>query len=283
MLEVVEDGVVRPRQCLLAIAAVLAVLSGCSGRTTGVSNVTKEADGAYSAKLNATGSCDRGSSSTPCTAYMRWREVGTDAWTNGRPLKAEGKVDDYPWAQTATGLSPNQEYEYQACGREFTAKHVRCAGPDGTPETTERFSTTAAASEPGNAPARDEPTPTGTHANAEGAVQTTPEGGDEGTAGSAAEGTGENPGKNTAGQNTADRARAASAPDTASRPDPAGNASKESESDGGSFPLVVIGIALGALALVLGAAWAWWEGYAPAIAYGWRARDDYGRDERETR
>jgi len=36
--------------------AALAVLAGCSGKTTGASQIIEHADGSYSAKLNAIGS-----------------------------------------------------------------------------------------------------------------------------------------------------------------------------------------------------------------------------------
>lgn len=147
------DGVMRRLGCLLAGFAALAVCAGCSGRTTGVSQITEHPDGSYSATLNAIGSCSKGSSATPCTAYMRWREVGNNAWTKGPPINAPVKVSNRLWSQTATGLSPGAEYEYQACGNEFDEKVV-CAGPDGTPGTSEKFTAGLprdAASAPGQA------------------------------------------------------------------------------------------------------------------------------------
>jgi hypothetical protein len=132
-------AVVRQLGCLVLGVTALAVFAGCSGRTTGASHITEQSNGSYSAKLKAVGSCDEGSSSTPCTAYTRWRAVGTNAWTNGPSIQVERKVSNRPWSQTARGLSPKAKYEYQACGKEFSDEQVICVGPDGTPATTQEF------------------------------------------------------------------------------------------------------------------------------------------------
>lgn len=124
---------------LLAVFA-LATLAGCSGHTTGASDITLQPDGTYSAKLNAIGSCDNGSPNTPCTAYTRWRKLGTNAWTNGPRVEVPRKVSDLERSQTATGLAPNTKYEYQVCGKEFSEKNVLCVGPRGTLDT-DRFAT----------------------------------------------------------------------------------------------------------------------------------------------
>jgi outer membrane protein assembly factor BamB len=112
---------------VLAIGAVV-VLAGCSGRTTGATNIT-----GASAQLNAIGSCDQS-----CTAFMRWRVVGTSAWTNA-PSFNVGKVSNVPWSQTATGLSAGASYEYQACGKEASWSDSVCVGPDDSPNTTQKF------------------------------------------------------------------------------------------------------------------------------------------------
>src|SRR3954451_347907 len=52
----------------------LVLLAGCSGKTTGASSITTD-----SARLNAVGSCDN----PDCSAFMRWRKVGTTPWTKG--------------------------------------------------------------------------------------------------------------------------------------------------------------------------------------------------------
>jgi hypothetical protein len=122
---------------LLALSA-LAVFAGCSGRTTGASDIKRQPDGTYSAKLNVVGSCDEGSPSTPCTAYTQWRKVGTSAWTKGPTVTVPKKVKDVHRSQTATGLANNTTYEYQLCGKEFTGKSVNCLGP-GQGESTDQF------------------------------------------------------------------------------------------------------------------------------------------------
>jgi hypothetical protein len=131
--------VMRRLGCLFVAVAVLAAIVGCSGRTIGASQITEQPDGLYSAKLNAIGTCEKGSKRTPCTAYVRWREVGTDAWTNGPPIEVDAKVTDRRGSQPVMGLDPNAEYEYQACGKEFRSDRVMCVGPDGSSDTTQRF------------------------------------------------------------------------------------------------------------------------------------------------
>ena len=128
---------------LLAVSA-LAAFAGCSGQTTGASDIRQQPDGTYSAKLNAIGSCDHGSPTTPCTAYTRWRKVGTTAWTNGPTVSVPSTVKDVHRSQTATGLAPNTQYEYQVCGKEFADKTVVCVGSDPTDtNSTEKFVTAA--------------------------------------------------------------------------------------------------------------------------------------------
>ncbi len=132
---------VRRLGCLLLGIGALAVLAGCSGKTTVASDITKLPDGSYSAKLNGVGSCDKGSSSTPCTAYMQWRAVGTITWTNGPSVKVERKVSNHPFSQTAKPLAPKKTYEYKFCGKESSAKNVVCVGPDGKPGSAQQFVT----------------------------------------------------------------------------------------------------------------------------------------------
>lgn len=117
---------------MLAVAAGV-VAAGCSGHTTGATAITQQSNGSFSAQLNAVGSCD-----TSCTAFMRWRVVGTTAWTESASFTV-GQVTNSPWARTATGLFPRAPYEYQACGKESAQSQFTCVGPDGTPATTQRF------------------------------------------------------------------------------------------------------------------------------------------------
>jgi hypothetical protein len=117
------------------VAAGAIALAGCSGRTTGATNVTQQSNGSYSARLNAVGSC-----SQSCAAYIRWRQVGTSAWTNGTQLNS-GPIDNAPFAFTATGLAQRTQYEYQACGKEASFSAFVCVGPDGSNSSTQRFAT----------------------------------------------------------------------------------------------------------------------------------------------
>lgn len=117
---------------------VLAVLSGCAGHTTGASDIKRQPNGTYSAKLNVVASCEKGSPTTPCTAYTEWRKVGTDAWTLGPTVTVPKTFKDAHRFQIATGLHNNTTYEYQLCGKEFASKNVSCVGP-GQGESSEQF------------------------------------------------------------------------------------------------------------------------------------------------
>jgi hypothetical protein len=118
-----------------AALALALVLAGCSGRTTGATNVAQQSNGTYSARLNARGSCDQS-----CSAFIRWRRVGTTTWTNGPTINDIHQVADVPWYQDATGLAQRAQYEYQACGKEASWDSYVCVGPNGT-SSTERFAT----------------------------------------------------------------------------------------------------------------------------------------------
>ncbi len=120
----------RRRAGLLVLGAVVA-LAGCSGRTTGATNIGGKTT--QSAQLNAIGSCDQ-----TCTVFMRYRQVGTSTWTNLSSFNV-GEVSNVPWYQIASGLSDGSQYEYQACGKEASASDFVCVGPDGSPSTTQKF------------------------------------------------------------------------------------------------------------------------------------------------
>jgi hypothetical protein len=124
----------RGRNSAGALAVVVALaLSGCSGRTTGATEITRSSDGTVSATLTAVGSCDQG-----CTAFMRWRQLGQSAWTNAEPFNV-GRATNAPWKQVATGLSSDATYEYQACGKENSSSGFACVGASGRPGTTQKF------------------------------------------------------------------------------------------------------------------------------------------------
>jgi hypothetical protein len=126
---------VRASLCLLGLGAIL-VLAACSGQTTGATNVTQQNDGSYSARLNAVGSCDQS-----CSAFIRWRRVGTTAWTNGQTINV-GQVSNAPWFQDASGLAQRDQYEFQACGKEASWSDFVCVGPSGA-NSTDKFTTGA--------------------------------------------------------------------------------------------------------------------------------------------
>ena len=123
----------KGRGLVVVVAALGALgLAGCSGRTTGASDLT-----ATSARLNGLGSCD-----TTCTAYMRWRPVGTSDWASSQPFTV-GAVTNAHWIAVATGLTAGTAYEYQACGKEASYSQSVCVGPDGAGNTTQKFVATA--------------------------------------------------------------------------------------------------------------------------------------------
>jgi outer membrane protein assembly factor BamB len=122
---------------VLALLA-LGLLAGCSARTTGATNIDLIIGHTVfyaNAQLNAAGSC-----SEHCTFFMRWRHLGTDAWTNG-PSHSVGAVDSTRWHEIVEGLTPFENYEYQTCGKEDSWSSVVCVGPNGRPDTTQKFST----------------------------------------------------------------------------------------------------------------------------------------------
>jgi len=126
----------RPSVALALLA--LALLAGCSARTTGATDIqTINSRFEFSAKaqLNAEGSC-----SEHCTFFMRWRHMGTDAWTNG-PSHSVGAVGSTRWHENVEGLTPFEKYEYQTCGKEDSWSSVVCVGPNGRPDTTQKFAT----------------------------------------------------------------------------------------------------------------------------------------------
>jgi hypothetical protein len=113
----------RPCLVLCGLGAVL-VLAACSGHTTGATNIAQQTDGSYTARLTATGSCDES-----CSTFMRWRRVGTTAWTNGPTANGIPPVSDAHWFQDVSGLTQRTQYEYQVCGKEDSSSDYACVGP----------------------------------------------------------------------------------------------------------------------------------------------------------
>ena len=128
------------RWWVLALAALAAVvLVGCSGHTTGASNVT-----ASSAQLNFVGSCGSGEH---CSYYVQYRKTGTSAWSK-TPTRGPGTgpESNVSLSENVTGLTEGTQYEYQACGNAQTTQPFACVGPDGSTSTTSTFTTVSAVS-----------------------------------------------------------------------------------------------------------------------------------------
>jgi hypothetical protein len=119
----------RKSLLISVVVAAVMLLAGCSGRTTGASDFNSSNN---TIKLSAVGSCD-----TTCTVFMRYRVVGTSAWTNA-PSFSVGRLSNVPWSQTVT-VWPGANYEYQVCGKEASWSGFACIGPDGGGGSTQRF------------------------------------------------------------------------------------------------------------------------------------------------
>ncbi len=128
------------RRCagVLLVVGAVALLVGCSGRTTGATNVT-----ATSATLNFVASCGSGEQ---CSWYVQYRVVKASSWT---PVPStprgpvSGPVSNVALSEQATGLTSGAHYEYQVCGNSKPGNAFVCVGPDGTSSTTQRFVATA--------------------------------------------------------------------------------------------------------------------------------------------
>ena len=134
-------GRTRTRWWSSAVVAIclLLALAGCSGRTTGATNVTFN-----SATLNYIGSCASGEH---CSWYAQYRQVGTASWTKlpAAPKgPATGPVSNVSLSEKVGSLTAGTQYEYQACGNGQVGNAFACAGPDGTGSSTSTFTTLAA-------------------------------------------------------------------------------------------------------------------------------------------
>jgi hypothetical protein len=130
----------------LVVAAVL--VAGCTGFTTEATNIAQQPDGSYSAQLNFVGSCVSGEQ---CSWYAQYRLVGTTTWTNMPSTPrgpVAGPISNISLSESVTGLTPGAQYEYQVCGNSQPGQPFACVGPDGTPNTTTKFTTTTPANFP---------------------------------------------------------------------------------------------------------------------------------------
>jgi hypothetical protein len=133
----------RVRNATTAGAVVLAavLLASCVGYTTGATNIFEQANGSFSAQLNFVASC---SAREHCSWYVRYRRVGTSTWTHA-PATPHGPVagplTKVSLAQVVTGLTARTQYEYQVCGNAQLGQPFACMGPNGSPNTTTKFTT----------------------------------------------------------------------------------------------------------------------------------------------
>jgi hypothetical protein len=127
-----------------AVGAVMVsavVIASCRGYTTVATDIVEQPSGAYSAQLNFVGSCGAGEH---CSFYVRYRRIGTSAWAHepGAPRgPIAGPVAKHSLAQVVTGLTTRVQYEYQVCGNAQPGRPFACVGPDGTSNTTTKFTT----------------------------------------------------------------------------------------------------------------------------------------------
>jgi outer membrane protein assembly factor BamB len=136
------DVFVSRRRAAALIVTIAAVLLGaCDGFTTVATNIVRHPDGSYSAQLNFVGSCGSGEH---CSWYVQYRRVGTGAWTRV-PATPQGPVagptSNVSLSDNATGLTARARYEYQVCGNNQPGQPFICVGPDGTSNTTTKFTT----------------------------------------------------------------------------------------------------------------------------------------------
>jgi hypothetical protein len=109
----------------------LLVLSACSGKTTGATNVTDA-----SGTLTASASCDRGET---CTWYWEYwpasapRSAGVKTPVHG---PVSGPVGPVNLSVKVKGVSPNTTYRWVLCGSPNDGQSYGCVGPNGTVGST---------------------------------------------------------------------------------------------------------------------------------------------------
>jgi hypothetical protein len=121
----------------LALALALLLLAGCSGHTTGATNVTST-----SATLNFVLRCD---GSEKGYYYAQYHKVGSTDWASTPrqgPVQCKGPGADVPLHADVTGLDPDTGYEYRA-GFEGTAGNKSWLDKNGTQKgaSYDRFTT----------------------------------------------------------------------------------------------------------------------------------------------
>lgn len=120
---------------VLTLGAVV-LFAGCSGKTTGATNITHN-----SAKLHATGRCDAGQT---CTWYWEYwlangpRYFGSYQVSKTTPVQGpvHGASPDVSLSAVITGLQPNTTYRWVFCGSPNNGANYVCVGPHGVGGST---------------------------------------------------------------------------------------------------------------------------------------------------
>lgn len=121
------------RRAPALIAAIFGALAiaGCTGNTTGATNVT-----ATSATLNASGKCDNS-----CNVRFRYH-VDEGPWTYTPYQHFPSTGGNYgPVHANIGNLSAASSYSYQACGDDQGKQGEVCVGPDGSISSSTAFTT----------------------------------------------------------------------------------------------------------------------------------------------
>ena len=123
--------------CVLGLTmGALVLLAGCSGKTTGTTDITH-----VSAKLHATGRCDGGQT---CTWYWEYwpanapRYFGSHQVSKTTPVQGpvRGASADVPLSTVITGLESNTTYRWVFCGSPNNGADYVCVGPHGKGSST---------------------------------------------------------------------------------------------------------------------------------------------------
>jgi hypothetical protein len=119
---------------LLVVAT--AVLAGCSGHTTGTTNVGRTA-----ATLTATARCDSGET---CRWYWElWIGERSNVGRTAVSGPVNGPTGDLKITKTLTDLNPGTTYHWDLCGSPDNGAHYACVGPSGklNERDSEQFTT----------------------------------------------------------------------------------------------------------------------------------------------
>lgn len=129
-------GGLRKLAILGLTLGALVLLAGCSGKTTGATDITH-----VSAKLHATGRCSAGQT---CTWYWEYwpangpRYFGTQQVSQETPVQGpvHGASADVPLSTVITGLAPGTTYRWVFCGSPNNGADYSCVGPLGQSGST---------------------------------------------------------------------------------------------------------------------------------------------------